>query len=106
MAEDQVAALYQRRGGKIAARRWRGTGGEIDLIVREADRVVFIEVKRADTLALAAERLSERQMARICAAASEFIGGEPFGQDTDMRFDLALVDGSGRIEIIENAIGF
>ena len=45
-------------------------------------------------------------MARLCAAAAEFVGGEPSGQDTEMRFDVALVDGAGRIDIMENAIGF
>ncbi|WP_347312627.1 YraN family protein [Defluviimonas sp. SAOS-178_SWC] len=106
MAEDQVEAHYRRRGFDIAARRWRGRGGEIDLIARDGDRVVFIEVKSAATFAAAAEHLSARQIARLCAAASEFLGNEPRGQDTEMRFDVALVDGTGRIDIIENAIGF
>ena len=38
------------------------------------------------------------------ATATEFVGGEPAGQLTEMRFDVALVDGQGRIEIIENAL--
>ena len=42
-------------------------------------------------------------MARICASASVFLGQEPAGQDTAARFDVALVDEAGRIEIIENA---
>jgi putative endonuclease len=52
---------------------------------------------------MAAERLGPRQMARIYGAASEFIGGEPAGQLTPVRFDVALVDGRGQIEILENA---
>lgn len=103
-AEDQVAAYYQRQGMTIAASRWRGKSGEIDLIARAGASVIFIEVKRARNFALAAERLSARQMARISGAASEFVEGEPLGQNTDMRFDVALVDGSGQIEIIDNAI--
>ena len=42
-------------------------------------------------------------MDRLVGAASEFIAAEPNGQLTDMRFDLAMVDGQGRVEIIENA---
>lgn len=105
-AEGQVARHYLDSGRRIAARRWRGRSGEIDLIAREGSRVVFIEVKRAETFARAAERLSARQMDRIYAAASEFIAEEPAGQDTEVRFDVALVDGAGRIDIVENAIGF
>ena len=102
-AEDIVASNYARRGRRIAAQRWRGCGGEVDLIVREGARVVFVEVKKSRTFARAAERLTRRQMDRIYASASEFIGGEPAGQMTDVRFDLALVDGRGDVRIIENA---
>ncbi|MCB2093031.1 MAG: YraN family protein [Rhodobacteraceae bacterium] len=103
-AEDQVAAHYRVQGMTIAASRWRGQSGEIDLIARNGDAVVFVEVKRARNFAIAAERLTSRQMARIYGAASEFVAKEPAGQDTEMRFDVALVDGAGRIEIIDNAI--
>ena len=102
-AEDIVASDYARRGRRIANRRWRGHGGEIDLIVREGARVVFVEVKKSRSFARAAERLTRRQMDRIYASAAEFLGGEPAGQLTDVRFDLALVDGRGDLRIIENA---
>ena len=101
-AEDQVAALYARSGRAIAARRWRGSAGEIDLIARDGAEVIFIEVKKSRTHAQAAERLTPRQIARIYGAASEFLGGEPRGQATDVRFDVALVDQYGRIEVREN----
>lgn len=103
-AEDQVSQLYDRSGRRIIARRWRGSIGEIDLIAREGDVVVFIEVKKSSTHAQAAEHLTFRQQQRIMATASEFVGSEPKGQLTDMRFDVALVDAMGRIEIIENAL--
>ena len=103
VAEDQVADLYLRKGSSIAGRRWRGAAGEIDIVARDGDQVIFIEVKKSKTHARAAEHLSERQMARIYASASEFIGGEPMGQATLVRFDVALVDAAGRIEILENA---
>ncbi|MDD8022897.1 MAG: YraN family protein [Paracoccaceae bacterium] len=103
-AEDQVAAHYRRSGRRIAAHRWRGRyGGEIDLIAREGDQVVFIEVKRAKTHAWAAERLSQRQMRRICISVEEFMASDPELANLDVRFDLALVDAAGRIEIVENA---
>ena len=102
-AEAAVARLYERSGRGIAATRWRGTGGEIDLIARDGDGVIFIEVKQSATHALAAEHLTPRQMARIYASASEFLAGEPHGQGTESRFDVALVDAVGRIEILENA---
>jgi putative endonuclease len=105
-AEDVVASDYARRGHATRSRRWRGSGGEIDLIATDGEGLIFIEVKKAATHAYAAERLSAGQMGRIQASASEYLGGMPLGQLTPCRFDVALVDGAGRIEILENAIGF
>lgn len=102
-AEDQVAQLYARSGRAVCARRWRGSAGEIDLIARDGDNVIFIEVKQSKTHAMAAEHLTSRQMARIYNTASEFLAGEPNGQMTDVRIDLAMVDAMGRIEVLENA---
>lgn len=104
VAEDQVAAAYLDGGRSLVARRWRGRSGEIDLIFRDASGLIFVEVKRAATHAIAAERVTERQMRRIFAAASEFVAGEPRGQDSAMRFDVVLVDQQGRIDVLENAL--
>ncbi|MFT7595107.1 MAG: putative endonuclease [Paracoccaceae bacterium] len=104
-AEQRIAQDYERRGFAIARRRWRGAGGEIDLITRDSDGLVFVEVKQSRNFALAAERLSQRQMARIYASAEQFLAGEPDGQLTNVRFDVALVNDVGAFEIIENAFG-
>ncbi len=102
-AEDAVARHYEETGHELAARRWRSPAGEIDLILRKDGEVVFVEVKRARDLAIAAERLGARQIGRILQAAEAFLGGEPGGTDTPSRIDVALVDGTGRIAVIENA---
>ncbi|WP_208348020.1 YraN family protein [Pseudaestuariivita rosea] len=104
-AEDSVARRYQRDGYEIAARRWRGQGGEIDLIARRHGQVVFIEVKKSRSFAQASLALSERQMRRLYTAASEYLADEPRGQDTDSRFDAALVNQTGELKIIQNAFG-
>lgn len=101
-AEAIVARRYEDRGHAIAQERWRGRGGEIDLIMRDGDSVVFVEVKKSRTHERAALHLSRRQMQRLCNAASEFLAGEPRGQLTDMRFDLATVDQAGTVRVIEN----
>jgi len=102
-AEDLVASDYASRDHAIAARRWRGKAGEIDLIAREGDTVVFVEVKKSRSFATAAARLGRRQMERILTSASEFLASEPRGQLTDVRFDLAVVNGVGALKVIENA---
>lgn len=103
-AEDSVARDYRARGGKIADRRWRGRAGEIDLIVRCGDEVVFVEVKKSRDFHRAAERLTRRQMERIYLTAAEYLEHQPAGQLTPARFDVALVNQRGEVQIVENAI--
>lgn len=102
-AEAQVEDLYARSGAKVVNRRWRGKSGEIDLIARRGEMVIFIEVKKARDFTRAVQSLGRRQMRRLYAAASEYLAAEPWGQDTPARFDVALVNAAGEIEIIENA---
>lgn len=104
-AEGQVAQEYERRGYRLAQSRWRGRSGEIDLILRDGDGIVCVEVKKSRTFDHAAHRLNRRQMDRICRTAEEFIGTEPKGALTDVRFDVALLDAQGELQIIENAFG-
>lgn len=105
-AEDIVARDYAARGYEVLEHRWRGQGGEIDLIVQNADTAAFVEVKRSKNFARAATHLSPAQTRRLFAAASEYVGHLPTGQLTPMRFDVALVDQAGQIQIIENALGY
>lgn len=102
-AEASVARLYEDRGIAICARNWRGITGEIDLIGRQGDVIVFVEVKQSRSHDLAASHVSTAQIGRIFATVDEFLAGEPKGLLTDVRIDLALVDGQGRIEVLENA---
>lgn len=103
-AEQGIARDYERRGLEIARRRWRGAAGEIDLITRDGDEVVFVEVKKARNFDRAAESLRPRQMQRLYQSAQEFLAGEPRGQLTPARFDVALVDGMGNHRILENVM--
>lgn len=102
-AEASVARHYEDRGIAICVRNWRGSGGEIDLIGRNGDEVIFVEVKSSRTHDLAASHVTQGQRSRIFTTVDEFLAGEPKGLLTDVRIDLALVDGQGRIAVIENA---
>lgn len=103
MGEDSVLRDYRDQGYGFVASRWRGKSGEIDLIVTRDDEYVFVEVKKSASHRQAAERISQRQIRRICNAAQEFCGECAQGQLTPMRFDAALVDDVGRVQVIQNA---
>lgn len=102
-AEEVVSRLYGRNGYTETERRWRGAGGEIDLILARDDQTIFVEVKKARDFARAAERLADgRQLHRIFASASDYLSRLPQGDLSEARVDVALVDETGRVEIVEN----
>ena len=102
-AEETAARRYRAEGGRVRAARWRCPEGELDLVVDLADEIVFVEVKARR--AHGADAVSARQWARIGAAATRYLAEETDGT-RPCRFDLALVDGAGRLERIENARSF
>jgi len=102
-AEDIVARNYAEMGFSLREKRWRGPVGEIDLIFEKAGALVFVEVKKASDFARAAARITSRQIERIYASAAGYLGTMPLGQLTESRFDAALVDSRGAVEIVENA---
>ena len=104
-AENAVERHYLDRGHETVARRWRRRGvGELDLVMRKGEALVFVEVKKSRDFARAAERLTPQQIARLFDGAAAFLAGEPQGQMTECRFDVALVNASGEIHILENAL--
>lgn len=103
-AEVQVMRAYVDHGHRVVAQRWRGPAGEIDLVLEKDGEVVFVEVKKSKTFAKAAESLSQRQVARLLRSAEHCLGTFPKGALTPMRFDVALVDERGQIDVISNAL--
>lgn len=103
-AEDAVARHYRDAGATPLAQRWRGGGGEIDLVYARGDAIIFVEVKKSRSHASAAAALGAGQQARLRGAAETYLGGLPAGLDTECRFDVALVDAIGAVEVIENAL--
>jgi len=102
-AEDIVRRHYSGTGAAPLAQRWRGHGGEIDLVFEQGGATVFVEVKKAADFASAAARVGPRQIARLQHAAEEYLATHAGSLDAECRFDVALVDGVGRVEILENA---
>lgn len=103
-AEDSVVRELETRGLKVVLRRWRGKRGEIDIVARDGSCFVFVEVKKARSHEEAAQRLGWAQQQRLYATGEEFLALTPRGTLSDVRFDLALVDQMGRVEILENVL--
>ncbi len=95
-AESRAAALLIAKGFRILARRYRTAVGEIDIVARRRKLLVFVEVKARDKFDDAAWSVTDRQRARIIAAAEAWLAANPNNGFDDMRFDAVLV-APGRI---------
>ena len=102
-AEDCVAADYRARGYQPLEVRWRGKRGEIDLIFADGDGVVLVEVKKSRNFDTALSHVTPAQVRRLFATGDEYLGTRPKGSLTDVRFDVAMVDGHGQVSVLENA---
>ncbi|MBV9954376.1 MAG: YraN family protein [Pseudolabrys sp.] len=90
-AESRAAAYLVAKGFRILSRRWRSPYGELDIVARRRQLLVFVEVKARNTLDAAAESVLPRQRARIAAAAEAWLATYPQPNVLDMRFDAMLV---------------
>ena len=89
----------------ILARRHRTPHGEIDLIARDGEALVFVEVKGRPSRALAAGAIGARQRRRLGEAALHY-AAETGQAACPLRFDVVTVDAAGRAERIANALTF
>ncbi|WP_150004265.1 YraN family protein [Iodidimonas muriae] len=91
-AAESWAALYlQIKGYRILARRYRTPVGELDLVARRGDSLVFIEVKARQDLALGMGAISHNQRQRLHRAALAFITRHPQFHAFALRFDAIII---------------
>ena len=101
---EGLARLYlMAHGHRILAANYKTKVGEIDLIAKRGNVISFVEVKARPTRAGAAEAVTQRQQSRIQRAAEYFLTSKPHLQTCDIRFDVALVTGTFRVEVLRDA---
>jgi putative endonuclease len=90
-AESRAAAWLMAKGYRILAKRYRTPYGEIDLVARKKNLLVFVEVKARASLDEAAYAVTPRQQARIIDAAQGWLMTHPEHAEFDLRFDAVLI---------------
>ena len=103
-AEAAAARWLEERGCSVRARNIRLAGGEIDLVVRDGDTDVFVEVKARREGGRAAEAVSADKRRRLGRAAALWAAkeGVPRG---GCRFDVVTVEGEGEAVVIRRIRG-
>jgi len=90
--EDAAAALLERHGLSIVARNYRTRFGEIDIVARDGESLVFVEVRlRADSrFGGAAASIGARKRSRIAAAARLYL--MQTRSRSPCRFDVVAIE--------------
>jgi len=93
-AEDAAAEFLRRRGYEILGRNVRTARGEIDLLARDGDTLVFVEVKarRGSGVAGGLEAVDARKQWRLSRLALDFLSRSGLAE-VPARFDVVAVDG-------------
>jgi len=107
LGEQAAARFLLAKGFRILERNWRYRQWELDLVCRDGDTIVFVEVKtrRAGTMTTPADGLNRKKQTRLVKAASHYLTKNDLW-DEPCRFDLAAVIDTGHgldVEHMENA---
>lgn len=102
-AEYAARLALEGDGWSILAHRIRTPAGEIDMVAEKDGLLAIVEVKARPSLADAAASLSDRQQARLIAAAEIILAANPSWGAQGVRFDLLVVDAAGVVRRIIDA---
>lgn len=103
---EQWAAQYQSNHGlKLVEQNYRSRYGEIDLIMRDGETLVFVEVRLRGNANFggAAASIDTRKQQRIIRTAQQYLTGLP--RIPPCRFDAVLMGDTqgGQVAWLKNA---
>ena len=107
--EEEACAFLAGKGMRVLEKNYMIRGAEIDIIARDADTVVFVEVKRRSSLKKGrpAESVTPAKQRKIIMAALHYLKKKRL-HDLRLRFDVVEIikmDGGSDIRLIKNAFG-
>ncbi|HPB76542.1 MAG TPA: YraN family protein [Chromatiaceae bacterium] len=104
--KERLARAYlEAQGLRLVASNYRCRRGEIDLVMRDARTLVFVEVRyrASERFGGAAASVGLAKQRRLQAAAGHFLQGH--GNDLPCRFDVLAIGAGDRIDWIRDAFG-
>lgn len=101
--EEQARRFLISQGFAILACNYRAPGGELDLIARDGDALVFVEVKKRASNAFGGPlaAITKTKQERVALAAAHYIKEKKPKFDS-IRFDAVCIL-PGRVEHLKNA---
>ncbi|MFQ5611396.1 MAG: YraN family protein [Anaerolineae bacterium] len=109
--EDLAVDYLRRQGYEIVVRNWRCRAGEMDIVARQGQMLVFVEVRarRSRRLGTPEESITPAKQARLIEVAQSYLQ-ETGSEAAPWRIDVVavLLDERGqaaRLNHIEYAVG-
>jgi putative endonuclease len=109
-AAEAMARLHlEKHGLRLLAQNWRCRLGELDLVMLDADTVVFVEVRyrRYSAWGGAAASVDVRKREKLSRAAQLFLQQESRWAKYPCRFDVIAINADGQapahLDWIQNA---
>jgi putative endonuclease len=96
-AEERACRHLDRSGFTIVERNYRTKSGEIDIVARKGDVLVFVEVRSREVPGFGTpeESVTPAKRRRIVAAARQYLTKVPSSSWREARFDVIAIEGSG-----------
>jgi putative endonuclease len=112
LGEQIACKALEKKGYRVLEKNYRCRHGEIDIIARQRDHIVFIEVrsKTTDAFGTPEESLTTAKKNKLIATALDYLGSHP-NQPENWRIDFVAVEldpvggAPKRVEIMENVLG-
>jgi putative endonuclease len=103
--------LLERKGLRFVEANWRCREGEIDLVMRDRDELVFVEVKlrRGERFGSAAESVTSAKARKLLIAGASYVAAHPELEESIWRIDTVALTLSPSGQLvdalhIENAV--
>jgi putative endonuclease len=96
-AEDAACLFLEGLGLRVVERNFRVRGGEIDIVARQGDVLVFAEVRFREDEEFGGpeESVGIAKRRRVITAAREYLRRVPPSSWKEARFDVVAVVGTG-----------
>jgi len=91
MAETIAVWFLRAQLFSVFARRFKTPGGEIDIIAKRGQMIIFVEVKMRQSRRLESEALASVNQGRIVTAARFFLAKNPALAEKTLRFDVIFL---------------
>jgi putative endonuclease len=105
LGEELAGRFLRERGYQILTTNYRCRQGEVDIVAKDGEEVVFVEVRtrRSQSFGTPQESLTRPKVRRLVATCQDYLQGYG-GGETNWRIDLVSVrlDQGNRLEDIDH----